>query len=392
VLSLSIAGTGNITLTAEQAGVGIIIFTGALTGARTVIVPTAPTARWIVRNNATGSFSVTVRTSAGTGPVVPAGSSVWLYCDGTNVVEVAATDISGNAATATTLQTARTINGTSFNGSANITTANWGTARTLTIGNTGKSVNGSANVSWSLAEIGAIGPDSPAFTGNPTAPTQPHFDADTSIATTEFVQRALGSFQGLRSITTTTTLTEADVGRYINASSTSNFTITLPLASAAPAGSTITIHSLGNGLVTVQRQSTNIISANGQQLTSHVIRFGESVTFVSNGSSQWTFFGTGSLSETGAFSRDFSANGWQRLPSGLIIQWGIINNIAHTALFSPVFPISFQSTCLHASYVATLANSVGQMNPVVSATSATSFTGTNSTGITNNFIWFALGV
>jgi len=63
--------------------------------------------------------------------------------------------LSGNATTATTLQTARTINGTSFNGSANITTANWGTARTLTIGNTGKSVNGSANVSWSVAEIGA---------------------------------------------------------------------------------------------------------------------------------------------------------------------------------------------------------------------------------------------
>lgn len=31
----------------------------------------------------------------------------------------------------------------------------WKTARTLTIGNTGKSVDGSANVSWSLAEIGA---------------------------------------------------------------------------------------------------------------------------------------------------------------------------------------------------------------------------------------------
>jgi hypothetical protein len=61
----------------------------------------------------------------------------------------------GNAATATALQTARTINNTSFNGSANITTARWGTARTLTVGNTGKSVNGSGNVSWTLAEIGA---------------------------------------------------------------------------------------------------------------------------------------------------------------------------------------------------------------------------------------------
>lgn len=61
----------------------------------------------------------------------------------------------GAANSANTLTTARTINGTSFNGSANITTSNWGTARTFTIGNTGKSVNGSGNVSWSLAEIGA---------------------------------------------------------------------------------------------------------------------------------------------------------------------------------------------------------------------------------------------
>ena len=64
--------------------------------------------------------------------------------------------ITGNAATATRLLTARTINGTSFNGTANITTANWGTARTLTIGATGKSVNGSANVSWSNNEVGFL--------------------------------------------------------------------------------------------------------------------------------------------------------------------------------------------------------------------------------------------
>lgn len=41
--------------------------------------------------------------------------------------------ISGNAGSATKLQTARTINGTSFNGTANITTANWGTTRSIYI-------------------------------------------------------------------------------------------------------------------------------------------------------------------------------------------------------------------------------------------------------------------
>lgn len=57
--------------------------------------------------------------------------------------------ITGNAATATKLQTARTINGTSFDGTANIVTAYWGTARTISLSGavTGSaSVNGSQNV------------------------------------------------------------------------------------------------------------------------------------------------------------------------------------------------------------------------------------------------------
>lgn len=62
---------------------------------------------------------------------------------------------SGKAAQATKLATARTINGTSFDGSGNITTANWGTSRNITIGNTKKAVNGGGDVSWSLSEIGA---------------------------------------------------------------------------------------------------------------------------------------------------------------------------------------------------------------------------------------------
>jgi hypothetical protein len=87
--------------------------------------------------------------------------------------------VSGNASTATKLQTARTINGTSFNGSANITTANWGTARTITVGSTAKSVNGSANIGWTLAEIGAV----PSYTGGSTTI---HADSDAS-STSEYL-------------------------------------------------------------------------------------------------------------------------------------------------------------------------------------------------------------
>ena len=66
------------------------------------------------------------------------------------------TTVSGNAGSATALQNTRTINGTNFNGTANITTANWGTARDLRIGNLTRSINGSANLTWTLADIGAL--------------------------------------------------------------------------------------------------------------------------------------------------------------------------------------------------------------------------------------------
>ena len=64
--------------------------------------------------------------------------------------------LTGNASTATTLQTGRAINGTTFNGSANITTSYWGTARTFYINDpsgahyNSYSVNGSANVDMYL--------------------------------------------------------------------------------------------------------------------------------------------------------------------------------------------------------------------------------------------------
>lgn len=62
--------------------------------------------------------------------------------------------LSGNAATASKLNPGAKINGTTFTGESDITTANWGTTRTVTIGDTAKSVNGSANYAWSASAIG----------------------------------------------------------------------------------------------------------------------------------------------------------------------------------------------------------------------------------------------
>ena len=94
--------------------------------------------------------------NVGTGVSVNGSTNVQLKLPTNIVATTFVGNLNGVASSAGMLQTARTINGTSFNGSGNITTANWGTARTITIGNTGKSVNGSANIGWTLAEIGAL--------------------------------------------------------------------------------------------------------------------------------------------------------------------------------------------------------------------------------------------
>ena len=117
----------------------------------------------------------------------------------------------GNAASATKLYTARTINGTSFNGTANITTANWGTARNIYIAdnsasNTGPavSVNGSGNATLKLPATikanvtGNCSGSSGSCTGNAktatsagsanTSTTRGTGDNSTNIATTAWVR------------------------------------------------------------------------------------------------------------------------------------------------------------------------------------------------------------
>jgi hypothetical protein len=64
----------------------ILQCSGAPGAAATVICPANPKI-YIVRNDVTGGYAVTLRTSSGTGISVPNGKVMWLYCDGTNVVE-----------------------------------------------------------------------------------------------------------------------------------------------------------------------------------------------------------------------------------------------------------------------------------------------------------------
>jgi len=86
----STAGAADTTLTAlngtaDEARNAVINLTGLLTGSHNVICPSV-SKLYLVINSTTGAFNVTFKTSAGTGVVVPQGSYMFLYCNGTNVV------------------------------------------------------------------------------------------------------------------------------------------------------------------------------------------------------------------------------------------------------------------------------------------------------------------
>jgi hypothetical protein len=68
-------------------------FSGILTANMQIIVPNTIQQYWI-RNNTTGSYTLTVKTSGGTGVVVVQNGASILYCDGTNVVQAETASLS----------------------------------------------------------------------------------------------------------------------------------------------------------------------------------------------------------------------------------------------------------------------------------------------------------
>lgn len=133
-LSKDVSASGTITLAGAEQGYSAYRFTGALTANTTIIVPSA-TAQFIVRNETTGSYTLTVQTSGGSGVTVSQGSSKLLYCDGTNVKDAATAGISvpvlisQGGTGASDASTARTNLGASSIGSSVFTAVSGAAAR-----------------------------------------------------------------------------------------------------------------------------------------------------------------------------------------------------------------------------------------------------------------------
>lgn len=87
VVTKSVAGAVDVTLTQLEQRCSILILTGAITANINVIVDETPW-EWFVFNSTTGAFTLTIKTAAGTGKAVTQGRRASLLCDGTNVVGI----------------------------------------------------------------------------------------------------------------------------------------------------------------------------------------------------------------------------------------------------------------------------------------------------------------
>lgn len=158
----------------------------------------------------------------------------------------------------------------------------------------------------------------------------------------------------------------------------SGYTITLPPANSARFGTLINFLGYTTGDVTIVPSGSDFLSFNqpGFKYSVTLTRRG-TLTLMSNGSDSWTVVaGTDMLPLTSMFERSHGESGYQKLPGGLIIQWGITADPANSpsGSVSVTFPIAFPNKCVALSCIES-ANS-GNKSVWSSALTDTTETGT----------------
>ncbi|MDT3735556.1 MAG: hypothetical protein ROZ00_04975 [Denitratisoma sp.] len=206
----------------------------------------------------------------------------------------------------------------------------------------GDDANFAATVTNALALKAALA--SPAFTGNPTAPTQAQFDSSTKLATTEFVEKEAQKFAGQVSYAASAALTDADFGKLISVSG-SGTVITLPAVSASNGKHVLTFFNGGSADVTIQRAGANVFYPDGGT-TQIVLGQYDTLSIESNGVNGWMVVsGSAQLKRAGVFANSLNGAGYQKLPGGLILQWGAYSFVSSNSA-SVTFPITFPNVVL----------------------------------------------
>jgi hypothetical protein len=150
----------------------------------------------------------------------------------------------------------------------------------------------------------------------------PQFNDTNALATTSFVQRGLGNYRQGIVTNTNNTLTAAHSGTVIEIYGSSTVTQTLPLTATIGATTKICFINLGTANMNIAVQVGDQFLNNPSNTTSPIILTpGDTVEVCSfNG---WVITGgSASLRNSTLFQISTSTSGWQKLPSGLIIQWG----------------------------------------------------------------------
>lgn len=208
--------------------------------------------------------------------------------------------------------------------------------------NTGKTWTRAFYNSWSPWIEGAA-VDSPIFTGSPKAPTASKFDASKLLATTEFVQSALGNLPGdPLLVTANTVLTAAQAGNLFIASNA--ITITLPAIAGVVNGSTYHFLCTG-GSVQIKGNGSEVIQGlSGANIYKPLL--GEKVS-ITKRNNAWYLSGGGVGAES--FTSNLVASGWMKFPSGLVMQWMPVTTTVFSNGFNlATLPIAFPNTNLFA--------------------------------------------
>jgi len=224
-----------------------------------------------------------------------------------------------------------------------------------------------------------------------TGVTPAQFDNSGKLATTAFVKTAGLQFADYVGYAVSTTLPASICGKTVTVIG-NGIVLTLPLLSSVPLGATVTIHPAGASGTIVQRQGSDNILGTAGYTSAFPLSGTDSITLIASTACWLPISGSSQAQFSSLFGASLQGNGYQKLPSGLIIQWGM-NQGTTTSYQTYSFPIAFSNNVF--SMVVTTNNVTTLYTGRVNVLSPSQFQIGNSNGQGSwaaDFVsWIAIG-